>query len=102
MTSSSDVAFSQRVKAVQERRGSRAAFARMEAKGGFATAIDPSLAEFIAGMRSFYLATASKDGQQAALPVSCTSSTRRPSPSPISPATGNTSPPAIWQRTRRR
>jgi hypothetical protein len=55
MTSSSDVAFSQRVKAVQERRGSRAAFARMEAKGGFATNI--------AGMRSFYLATASEDGQ---------------------------------------
>jgi predicted pyridoxine 5'-phosphate oxidase superfamily flavin-nucleotide-binding protein len=63
MTSSSDIAFSQRVKAVQEWRGSRRAFARMEAKGGFATTIDPSLAEFIAGMRSFYLATASKDGQ---------------------------------------
>lgn len=63
MTSSSDVAFSPQVKAVQERRGSRPAFARMEARGGFATAIDSSLAEFIAGMRSFYLATASKDGQ---------------------------------------
>jgi predicted pyridoxine 5'-phosphate oxidase superfamily flavin-nucleotide-binding protein len=63
MTPSSDIAFSAAVKTVQERRGSRRAFARMEAKGGFATAIDPSLAEFIAGMRSFYLATASKDGQ---------------------------------------
>jgi predicted pyridoxine 5'-phosphate oxidase superfamily flavin-nucleotide-binding protein len=63
MTSSSDIAFSPRVKAVQERRGSRRAFARLEERGGFATTIDPSLAEFIAGMRSFYLATASKDGQ---------------------------------------
>jgi predicted pyridoxine 5'-phosphate oxidase superfamily flavin-nucleotide-binding protein len=63
MTSSADIVFSPRVKAVQERRGSRRAFARMEAKGGFATSIDPSLADFISGMRSLYLATASKDGQ---------------------------------------
>ena len=32
-------------------------------KGGFATAIDQPLADFIAGVRSFYLATANKDGQ---------------------------------------
>jgi predicted pyridoxine 5'-phosphate oxidase superfamily flavin-nucleotide-binding protein len=63
MTSSSDIVFSRQVKAVQARRGSRGGYARMEAKGGFATTVDPSLAEFIAGMRSFYLATASKDGQ---------------------------------------
>ena len=63
MPSSSDVAFTPSVKSVQERRGSRTGYARMEEKGGFATTIDPSLAEFIAGMRSFYLATASKDGQ---------------------------------------
>jgi predicted pyridoxine 5'-phosphate oxidase superfamily flavin-nucleotide-binding protein len=60
---SSDIAFSPSVKFVQERRGSRKAYARMEQKGGFATEIDVSLAAFIAGMRSFYLATASKDGQ---------------------------------------
>jgi len=35
----------------------------MEKKGGFASAIDAPLAEFIAGIRSFYLATANKDGQ---------------------------------------
>ena len=35
----------------------------METKGGWATAIDADLAGFIAGMRSFYLATANKDGQ---------------------------------------
>jgi len=63
MTSSSDIAFSPAVKTVQERRGSRAAYARMEQKGGFATTIEPGLADFIADARSFYLATASKDGQ---------------------------------------
>jgi predicted pyridoxine 5'-phosphate oxidase superfamily flavin-nucleotide-binding protein len=60
---SSDIAFSPSVKAVQERRRSRKGYARMETKGGFATTIDANLASFIAGMRSFYLATASKDGQ---------------------------------------
>jgi predicted pyridoxine 5'-phosphate oxidase superfamily flavin-nucleotide-binding protein len=63
MTPSSDIAFSPAVKAVQERRGSRKGYARMEAKGGFCTMIDANLAEFIASMRSFYLSTASKDGQ---------------------------------------
>jgi predicted pyridoxine 5'-phosphate oxidase superfamily flavin-nucleotide-binding protein len=60
---SSDIAFTTSVKSVQERRGSRAAYARLEAKGGWATTIDGKLADFIASMRSFYLATASKDGQ---------------------------------------
>jgi predicted pyridoxine 5'-phosphate oxidase superfamily flavin-nucleotide-binding protein len=60
---SSDVAFSSSVKAAQERHGSRTAYARVEQKGGFATAIDAPLAEFIAGIRSFYLATANNDGQ---------------------------------------
>jgi hypothetical protein len=63
MTPASDIAFSPAVKSVQERRGSRAGYARLEAKGGWATAIDADLAGFIAGMRSFYLATASKEGQ---------------------------------------
>ena len=63
MIPSSDIAFTPSVKAVQERRGSRKGYARMETKGGFATTIDPNLAGFIAGMRSFYLATANKDGQ---------------------------------------
>jgi hypothetical protein len=63
MTPASDIAFSPAVKSVQKRRGSRAGYARLEAKGGWATAIDADLAGFIAGMRSFYLATASKEGQ---------------------------------------
>jgi predicted pyridoxine 5'-phosphate oxidase superfamily flavin-nucleotide-binding protein len=63
MSSSTDVAFTPAVKAVQERRGSRAAYARKEEKGGFATAIDAKLAAFIAYTRSFYFATANRDGQ---------------------------------------
>jgi predicted pyridoxine 5'-phosphate oxidase superfamily flavin-nucleotide-binding protein len=60
---STDIAFSAAVKSVQERRGSRDTYARLEQKGGWDTKIDTVLAKFIAGMRSFYLATASKDGQ---------------------------------------
>jgi predicted pyridoxine 5'-phosphate oxidase superfamily flavin-nucleotide-binding protein len=60
---STDIAFSPSVKAVQDRHGSRAAYARLEQNGGWDTKIDAVLAKFIAGLRSFYLATASKDGQ---------------------------------------
>jgi hypothetical protein len=60
---STDIAFSAAVKSVQERRGSRDTYARLEQNGGWDTKIDSVLAKFIAGMRSFYLATASKDGQ---------------------------------------
>lgn len=60
---STEIAFSPSVKAVQERRGSRSTYERLERNGGWNTKIDARLAEFIAGMRSFYLATASKDGQ---------------------------------------
>ena len=63
MTTWMDIAFSPAVKDVQTRRGSRQGYARMEQKGSAATAIDANLAEFIADMRSFYLATASRDGQ---------------------------------------
>ena len=63
ISSSSDVAFTPSVKSVQERRGSRKGYANMEAKGGWATSVSPDLAAFIAEVRSFYLATASADGQ---------------------------------------
>jgi len=62
-TSSSDVAFTPAVKAIQAHRGSRAAYAARETKGGFATAITPELGAFIAMRRSFYLATATAQGQ---------------------------------------
>jgi predicted pyridoxine 5'-phosphate oxidase superfamily flavin-nucleotide-binding protein len=60
---SSDVAFTPSVKAVQERKGSREAYARMEERGGFETRITPDLAAFIAAQTSVFLATASSDGQ---------------------------------------
>jgi predicted pyridoxine 5'-phosphate oxidase superfamily flavin-nucleotide-binding protein len=60
---SSDVAFSPAVKAVQAKRGSRAHFARMEDNGGWRTAVTPDLAGYLAEARSFYVATASADGQ---------------------------------------
>ncbi len=60
---SSDIAFTPAVKAVQTRRGSRESYARMEAKGGFRTAITADLAAFLGEARSFYLATASAEGQ---------------------------------------
>lgn len=59
----SDIAFTPSVKAVQERKGSRAAYRRMERKGGWNEAIDESLARFIAERDSFYLATATASGQ---------------------------------------
>jgi predicted pyridoxine 5'-phosphate oxidase superfamily flavin-nucleotide-binding protein len=60
---SSDIAFTPAVKAEQQRRGSRAGYARMEAKGGWPTVVTDELAGFIGEARSFFLATASKDGQ---------------------------------------
>lgn len=59
----SDVAFTDAVKAVQARRHSRDVFARLEARGGFRTGITPDLAGFLAGVDTAYLATASAAGQ---------------------------------------
>ena len=60
---SSDVAFSPAVKAVQAKRGSRERFAKVEEKGGWRTTVTPDLAGFLGEVRSFYLATASAEGQ---------------------------------------
>ena len=62
-TPSSDVAFTPSVKAVQTRKGSRDAYARMEAKGGFNTRITPELEQFIGAQTSVFLATANPEGQ---------------------------------------
>ncbi len=59
----SDVAFTPNVKAAQEQRGSRAMYQRMEEGDGWETTVTPELAEYIAERDSFYLATASADGQ---------------------------------------
>ncbi len=62
-TTSSDVAFTPAVKAMQEKLGSRAGYARMEEKGGWKTNVTPDLATFLAQRDSVYLATASAEGQ---------------------------------------
>jgi uncharacterized protein len=59
----SDVAFTPTVKAIQERKGSREAYARVEQNGGWRTEIDDKLAGFLANTNSFYMATATADGQ---------------------------------------
>ena len=62
-TYSSDVAFTPAVKAIQARKGSRDGYARVEDNGGWRTEIDDKLAGFLADTDSFYLATATADGQ---------------------------------------
>jgi len=59
----SDIAFTASVKAIQSRRGSRSAYARMESGAGWATAITSDLADFIASQSSVFLATANASGQ---------------------------------------
>jgi uncharacterized protein len=60
---SSDVAFTPSVKAIQERRGSRRRYRRLEEKGGFRRSVTPDLAAFLAERTSFYLATSNLEGQ---------------------------------------
>ncbi len=59
----SDIAFTPAVKAAQQQRGSRQAYAKMEQRGGWQDKVTADLAGFIAERDSFYLATASADGQ---------------------------------------
>ncbi|WP_054004735.1 pyridoxamine 5'-phosphate oxidase family protein [Cypionkella psychrotolerans] len=60
---SSDVAFSDAVKSVQSRKGSRRAYAQQEDAGSWQTEITDELRGFIAEQTSVFLATASADGQ---------------------------------------
>jgi len=62
-TYSSDVAFTPAVKAIQARKGSRDGYAHMEEGGGWRTEVDAGLAAFIGEQTSFFLATATADGQ---------------------------------------
>lgn len=59
----SDIAFTPAVKRVQERKGSRKGYARMEEKGGWRDTVTEDLVHFIGRRDSFYLGTASADGQ---------------------------------------
>lgn len=59
MNNPTDIAFTNAVKAVQTRKGSRDNYASMQ----MGNKVEPFLAEFISQQRSFYLATASAEGQ---------------------------------------
>ena len=63
MSYPSDVAFTPAVKAVQERKGSRQSYARMEEAGSWKTRVTPDLKAFIEEQRSVFLATANAQGQ---------------------------------------
>lgn len=60
---SSDVAFTPTVKAIQERKGSRRSYGRMEERGGWQTRITADLAAFIEAQISVFLGTANAEGQ---------------------------------------
>ena len=60
---SADVMFSPAVKAIQARKGSRESYARVAETRGFRREVDADLADRLAEATSFYLATASADGQ---------------------------------------
>ncbi len=59
----SDIAFTPSVKAIQERKGSRAQYARMDERGGWQDTVTEDLTQFLAEQDSFYLGTASADGR---------------------------------------
>jgi uncharacterized protein len=63
MAYSSDVAFSEAVKAAQSRKGSRRAYAQQEEAGSWETEITDDLKGFVEAQTSMFLATASAEGQ---------------------------------------
>jgi hypothetical protein len=62
-TYTSDVAFSDTVKSIQTRKGSRAAYSRMEEGGSWEQSITADLKADIEAQTSVFLATANADGQ---------------------------------------
>jgi hypothetical protein len=63
MSYRSDIAFTSSVKAAQEARGSRDGYEKAMARHDWGDQVTPALAQFIAERDSFYLGTASADGQ---------------------------------------
>ena len=61
--SPSEIVFTPAVREAQQQRGSREMYARMDGPNAFPTEISEQLAAFIATRDSFYLGTASRDGQ---------------------------------------
>jgi predicted pyridoxine 5'-phosphate oxidase superfamily flavin-nucleotide-binding protein len=59
----SDIAFTPAVKAIQNQKGSRKSYARMEHSRGWRTTVTPDLTAFLADLDMFYLGTANAAGQ---------------------------------------
>jgi predicted pyridoxine 5'-phosphate oxidase superfamily flavin-nucleotide-binding protein len=59
----SDVAFTPAVKVIQEQKGSRSSYSRMERGEGWPTTVTDELAAYLADLDMFYLGTASALGQ---------------------------------------
>lgn len=59
----SDVAFTPAVKSIQEQKGSRSSYARMERSGGWETSVTEDLEGFLASLDMFYLGTTNASGQ---------------------------------------
>ena len=59
----SDIVFTPAVKAIQQRKGSRGGYARMERGRGWQTAVTPDLSDFLADLDMFDLGTAKAEGQ---------------------------------------
>lgn len=59
----SDIAFTPSVKVIQERKGSRTQYARMEEGDGWKDTITPELESFLGKVDSMYLATANAEGR---------------------------------------
>ena len=59
----SDIAFTDKVKAVQKQQGSRETYAHMEQGVGWENTVTKRLSDFIAERDSFYLATVNGEGQ---------------------------------------
>ena len=100
-----DIAFTPAVQKLQERYGSRAKLAQMQARGARGEALGPQEADFLARADSFYLATVGETGwpyvqHRGGPPGFFRCSRRCSSPSPTSAATCSTSAPATPRATR--
>ncbi|GJM02609.1 MAG: pyridoxamine 5'-phosphate oxidase [Rhodomicrobium sp.] len=60
---SSDIAFTNSVKSIQQRKGSRQIYMKMEERGGWQTKITDELKNFIEAQISVFFATANAEGQ---------------------------------------
>ena len=102
----SDTAFTPAVKDIQERKGSRRGYSKMEEKAGWRDTVTEDLVQFIGERDSFYLGTANADGQpyiqhRGGKPGFLKVVDEKTLPSPTSAATASTLPSATFRKTIR-